>query len=110
MCPVDLKTPYDRPDLVKNCDDSRSLNLSPDVLEAKKQLTADKPAILLPKPVIEAPTRTAITATVGLKKKLSDNRKASKAVAEMQKRFEKTPSIKPKNSPVTSNSTFAGKR
>lgn len=103
--PVDVKprtAPYDRPDLVKNCVENRSLNRSPDVLETEKQPTttavqvaAEKPKVLFPKPTIgPAAARPAATATVGLKKKLSDNRGGARTtmvtgskVADVQKMF-----------------------
>lgn len=101
--PVDVKppqtahTPYDRPDLVKNCDENRLPNRSPDVLEAKKQRptvrVAEKPTVPFPKPTVDAAAaRPAATATVGLKKKLSDGRRApittTGKVADVQKMFE----------------------
>jgi len=105
--PVDMKlrtAPYDRPDLVKNCDDNRSLNHSPDVVEADKQhqqqplsavQAAEKPTVPFPKPPTIGGTvaarSAAATATVGLKKKLSDNRRTqttTSRVADMQKMFE----------------------
>lgn len=105
MRPVDVKSrataAYDRPDLVKNCDDNRSLNRSPDVLDAKKQSTADKPTVAYPKPTAVfggAKPPTVQTATVGLKKKLSDTRRQlpSKTVTDsVQKRFGNAGTKKP---------------
>lgn len=116
MRPVDVKSrtaSYDRPDLVKNCDEDRSLNHSPDVLEAKMPHVAavsatDRPAILLPKPAggkLQVPT-----ATVGLKKKLSDggHRHPSKGVANIQKRlFENNGNALNNNPPVVAKPTTA---
>lgn len=111
--PVDLKSraaSYDRPDLVKNCDENRSFNRSPDVLDAKMQQTAtDKPIVLFPKPVVGVAVKPSVTATVGLKKKLSDGRQPSKVVANIQKRFEK-PSNMPKSPRVVAKSTITGNR
>lgn len=111
--PVDFKSraaSYDRPDLVKNCDENRSFNRSPDVLDAKmQQMATDKPTVLFPKPIVGVAVKPSITATVGLKKKLSDGRQPSKVVANMQKRFE-TPSNVPKNPRLGTKSTIAGNR
>lgn len=115
MCPVDLKlcaTSYNRPDLVKNCDDNRSLNRSPDVLEAKKSplpTNVVKPTVLFPKPVVGVAAKPSNTATVGLKKKLSDSRQPSRVIADIQKRFENT-NNGPKNPPVAVKPTFASNR
>lgn len=113
MRPVDVKSraaSYDQPDLVKNCDENRSLNPSPDVLEAKKQPTADKPAVLFPKPVVGVANKLALTATVGLKKKLSDgSRYPPKGVANIQKRFESHGNVL-KNPPVSAQPTITGNR
>lgn len=116
MCPVDLKssqTTYDRPDLVKNCDEKRLFNRSPDVLEANKhhQLpTANKPAVLFPKPIIGiTSSKLSATATVGLKKKLSNSRQPSKVVSDIQKRFENT-SNNPKNPLLTAKPTLTSNR
>ncbi|XP_060864601.1 disintegrin and metalloproteinase domain-containing protein 9 [Metopolophium dirhodum] len=110
MRPVDVKSraaSYDQPDLVKNCDENRSLNPSPDVLEAKKQPTADKPTVLFPKPVVGVASKLA---TVGLKKKLSDgSRYPSKGVANIQKRFESHGNVL-KNPPVSTKPTITGNR
>jgi len=116
MRPVDVKSraaSYDQPDLVKNCDENRSSNPSPDVLEAKKQQpTADKPTVLFPKPVVGAASKLALTATVGLKKKLSDGssgRYPPKSVANIQKRFESHGNVL-KNPPVSAKPTITGNR
>lgn len=116
MCPVDLKssqtTTYDRPDLVKNCDEKRLFNRSPDVLEAKKHhplSTASKPAVLFPKPIVGiAASKSSATATVGLKKKLSNNRQPSKVVSDIQKRFEN--SNNPKTPPLAAKPTLTSNR
>ncbi|XP_050435802.1 disintegrin and metalloproteinase domain-containing protein 28 [Adelges cooleyi] len=86
---------YNRPDLVKNCDDNRyAINRSPDVLDAKP---VDKPAIIKPKPVVAVAAKpTTATATVGLKKKL--NERPSK-VASMQQKFENGNVAKMQNGP-----------
>ncbi|XP_060854596.1 disintegrin and metalloproteinase domain-containing protein 9 isoform X2 [Rhopalosiphum padi] len=114
MRPVDVKSraaSYDQPDLVKNCDENRSLNPSPDVLEAKKLPTADKPTVLFPKPVVGVASKSALTATVGLKKKLSDSsRYPSKGIADIQKRFESHGSVLKKNPPVSTKPTISGNR
>jgi hypothetical protein len=103
---VKLRTiPYGRPDLVQNCDENRSMNCSPDVLDAKQPAAVN---VSFSKPVV--PTKpTVTTATVGLKKKLSDSRPPSKAVADVHKRYlngggglKKNPLVAPKPS-VTSN-------
>jgi len=94
--PRTAPAPYDRPDLVKNCDENRLPNRSPDVLEAEKQRptvqVAEKPTVPFPKPTVGAvAARPAATATVGLKKKLSDGRRAritTGKVADVQKLFE----------------------
>lgn len=110
MCPVDVKSraaSYDQPDLVKNCDENRSLNPSPDVLDAKNQPTAEKPTILFPKPVVGVANKLA---TVGLKKKLSDcSRYPSKGVANIQKRFESHEKVL-NNPPVSAKPTITGNR
>ncbi|XP_025201152.1 disintegrin and metalloproteinase domain-containing protein 9 [Melanaphis sacchari] len=113
MRPVDVKSrvaSYDQPDLVKNCDDNRSLNPSPDVLEAKKLPSTDKPTVLFPKPVVGVANKSALTATVGLKKKLSDgSRYPSKGVADIQKKFENRGNVL-KNPPVSTKPTNSGNR
>lgn len=115
MRPVDVKSraaSYDQPDLVKNCDENRSLNPSPDVLEAKKLPTADKPTVLFPKPVVGAAGKSALTATVGLKKKLSDSSRyppSKKGVANIQKRFESHGNVL-KNPPVSTKPNISGNR
>lgn len=100
--PVDVKlprtapAPYDRPDLVKNCDENRLPNRSPDVLEAEKQRptvqVVEKPTVPFPKPTVGVgAAKPAATATVGLKKKLSNGRRAqitTGKVADVQKMFE----------------------
>jgi len=114
MRPVDVKSraaSYDQPDLVKNCDENRSLNPSPDVLEAKKLPTADKPTVLFPKPVVGVASKSALTATVGLKKKLSDSsRYPSKGIADIQKRCESHGSVLKKTPPVSTKPTISGNR
>lgn len=86
--PAEVKSrtmPYGRPDLVQNCDENRSMNCSPDVLDAKQPAAAN---VSFTKPVVPTkPTVTTATATVGLKKKLSDSRKPSKAVADVHKKY-----------------------
>lgn len=115
MRPVDVKSraaSYDQPDLVKNCDENRSLNPSPDVLEAKKLPAADKPTVLFPKPVVGAAGKSALTATVGLKKKLSDSSRyppSKKGVADIQKRFESHGNVL-KNPPVSTKPNISGNR
>lgn len=129
MRPVDVKSrataAYDRPDLVKNCDDNRSLNRSPDVLAAKNQpstaaaaAAADKPTVAFPKPTAlsgVAKSPFLQTATVGLKKKLSDARRqpsSKTAVTDgVQKRFGNAGSKKPPPVAVKpSTAAAAGKR
>lgn len=124
MRPVDVKSraaaaAYDRPDLVKNCDDNRSLNRSPDVLAAKKQpstttAAADKPTVTFPKPsalsgVAKPPFLQ--TATVGLKKKLSDARRQPSSKTDgVQKRFGNSESKKPPPPVAVKPSAASGKR
>lgn len=117
--PVDIKSrraAYDRPDLVKNCDENRSpttmmMNRSPDVLDAKKQPTAEKPTVASIKPLAGgAGVKPTATATVGLKKKLSDRRQSSSrtgGVADIQRRFENAAGAAPKKPPVASKPTAA---
>lgn len=115
--PVDVKSraaSYDRPDLVKNCDENRSLNRSPDVLDAKKvQSVTGKPTIHYPKPTAGGTAvAKSTTATVGLKKKLSDHRQPSKSVANIQKRFENAAAAGNwlKNPPVAVKPTVVSNR
>lgn len=119
--PVDVKSrraAYDRPDLVKNCDENRSpttmmMNRSPDVLDAKKQPTAaEKPTVASIKPLAGGTgVKPAVTATVGLKKKLSDRRQPPSTrtggVADIQRRFENAAGAAPKKPPVASKPTAA---
>lgn len=127
VCPADLKSStlaaaaaaYDRPDLVKNCDENCSLNRSPDVLDAQKhrgRTPTGKPAVLFPKPKVggNAASRpyaaaTAATATVGLKKKLSDRRQPPfRPVVDVHKRSGNVGSgNKAKNPPVPTKPSFA---
>lgn len=113
MRPLDIKlriASYDRPDLVKNCDENRSLNNSPDVLEAKKPSTTKKPTVLFPKPVIDVTIKPSSTViSVGLKKKLSDNRRPSKVATNNQKKFENTGNVS-KNPPVMAKPTISSNR
>lgn len=127
VCPVDLKSSsalaaaaYDRPDLVKNCDENCSLNRSPDVLDAQKHRRpptapqAERPAVLFPKPKVgnaaSKPYAAATsTATVGLKKKLSDRRQPPfRPVVDVHKRLGNVGSgNKAKNPPVPTKPSFA---
>lgn len=112
MRPSDVKlrvTSYDQPDLVKNCDEKRSLNNSPDVLEAKKPSTTKKPTVLFPKPVVGVTVKPSSSVSVGLKKKLSDNRQPSKVVTNIQKKFDNTGNSS-KIPPVIAKSTVASNR
>lgn len=85
---VKLRTaPYGRPDLVQNCDENRSMNRSPDVLDAKQPAAINKPAVTFSKPAVPVKPAATTTATVGLKKKLSDSRQPSKGVADVHKKY-----------------------
>lgn len=117
VCPAQLRrssTAYDRPDLVKNCDENRSLNRSPDVLDAQKGQRGprlEKPAVLAPKPSVvhggPRPYVAPATATVGLKKKLSDRRQAPFRPVVVNKRPEQNV-VGAKNPPVPAKPSFAG--
>lgn len=84
---VKLRTvPNGRPDLVQNCDENRSMNRSPDVLDAKQSVASSIPPVKFSKPIVPIKP-AATTATVGLKKKLSDSRQPSKSIADVHKRY-----------------------
>ncbi|XP_050532167.1 disintegrin and metalloproteinase domain-containing protein 28 [Daktulosphaira vitifoliae] len=76
---------HNRPDLVKNCDDIRLMNNSPDVLDAKP---VEKHVIIKPKVAMKPSSGTA---TIGLKKKLNNN---PSKVANIQKKFDNSNTTK----------------